>query len=181
MAERLADVLGNKPFTKEEEAVLKKLGYIDTGIWWASPDGKTRANKIELIEILKEEMPESPRAEQYPLPLYMYSYDAKHKARLPIWDRFPVILYLGPIPNGFEGINIHYIPQEARMILLNQIMDILDNDGDPGEAIALITEVGISYKGYKKYLNSYVRTGNKPIPRDQWEEAFQSPGNFIYK
>ena len=180
MAERLADVLNNRPFTKEDEIVLESLGYVKKGFWWASPDERM-ASKIELIEALKEEKPQSPRAEQYPLPFYMYSYDAKHKARLPVWDRFPVILYLGPIPNGFEGINIHYIPQEARMVLLKQIIDILDNDGDHDEVTALITEVGISYKGYKKYLNSYVRTEKKPIPRDMWEEIFQSPGNFIYK
>lgn len=180
MAERLVDVLG-RPFTKEEEVVLKRLGYTNNGIWWASPDDETSVDKIELIEVLKKEMPKSSRAEQNPLPFYMYSYDAKHKARLPVWDRFPIILYLGPISKGFEGINIHYIPQEARMVLLDQIIDILDNDGDPDEAIALITEVGINYKGYKKYLNSYVRTQKKPIPRDQWEEVFRSPGNFVYK
>lgn len=180
MAERLADVLGSKPFTKEEELVLERLGYINNGFWWASPDGKG-VDKISLIEVLKREMPESSRAEQYPLPFYMYSYNAKHKERLPIWDRFPIIMYLGAIPNGFEGINIHYIPQEARMTLLNEIINILDNDGDHGEAISLVTEVGIQYKGYKKYLNSYVLTAKRPIPRDEWEEAFKTPGNFIYK
>lgn len=181
MAERLADILGeasnDKPFTKEEEAVLESLGYVNKGLWWASADGRM-ASKIELIEAYKEEKPQSPRAEQYPLPFYMYTYDAKHKARLPMWDRFPVVMVLGQIKNGFEGINIHYIPQNARMILLSEIMDILDNGGSPTNALALVAEFR---EGYKKYLNSYVRTAKIPIPRDKWEEAFQTPGNFIYK
>ena len=171
MAERLADVLGNKPFTKEEEDILESLGYVKRGIWWSAP-------KIELIEALKKAKPQSARAEQYPLPFYMYSYDAKHKARLPVWDRFPVVMVLGQIPNGFEGINIHYISQENRMRLLSEIVDVLDNGGSPAEALSLVAEFK---EGYKKYLNSYVRTAKRPIPRDEWEEAFQTPGNFIYK
>lgn len=177
MAERLVDVLGGRPFSSEEEDTLESLGYVKKGFWWASSDGRM-ASKIELIEALKEEKPQSPRAEQYPLPFYMYTYDAKHKARLPVWDMFPVVMVLGQIPNGFEGINIHYIPQETRMILLSEIMKILDSGGSPVNALALVAQFK---EGYKKYLNSYVRTAKIPIPRDQWEEAFQSPGNFIYK
>lgn len=181
MAERLADILGKapneSPFSSEEEKTLEELGYIKKGFWWASQDGRM-ASKIELIEALKENKPQSPRADQYPLPFYMFTYDAKHKARLPVWDTFPVVMVTGSISNGFDGINIHYINPEIRMAVLGEIMSILDKGGSAAEALSVL----IPFKeGYKKYLNSHIRTAKIPIPRSMWEEAFQTPGNFIYK
>ena len=37
--------------------------------------------------------------------MYMYYYDAKHKATLPYYDGFPLILMLGPAKGGFMGLH----------------------------------------------------------------------------
>lgn len=188
MAERLGDVLRGglsdiakkeQSFTEEQQDLLEELGYEKRGFWYAK-DGRM-VSKMELAEALQEKKKQAPNEDQYPLQFWMFTYDAKHKARLPVWDMFPVVFVTDFGGGGFAGVNIHYIDKQARMTLLQEIFDILDDGGDPSEAIALITEVGNSYKGYKKYLNSYVRTAKVQIPREMWEEAFDTPGNFIYR
>jgi hypothetical protein len=188
MAERLIDVLTGgladlakkeQAFTEEQRDILEDLGYEQRGFWYAK-DGRM-VSKIELTEALQENKSQNPSKDQYPLQFWMFTYDAKNKARLPVWDTFPVVFVTDFTGGGFAGINIHYIDKQARKTLLQEIMNILDDDGDPGEAMALISEVGSNYKGYKKYLNSYVRTAKIQIPRAMWEEAFDSPGNFIYR
>jgi hypothetical protein len=188
MAERLVDVLKGglsnlakkeQAFTEEQQDTLEELGYEKRGFWYAK-DGRM-VSKMELAEALQENKEQDPSEDQYPLQFWMFTYDAKNKARLPVWDTFPVVFVLDYTGGGFVGINIHYIEKKARMMLLEEIINIFDNGGDAEDALALITEVGTNYKGYKKYLNSYVRTAKIQIPREMWEEAFDSPGNFIYR
>lgn len=186
MAERLRDVLAgsslgkvvaaDQTFTEDEQDLLEELGYEKKGFWWAK-DGRM-VSKIELTEAIKQKKPQSEKADEYPLPIYMFTYDAKYKARLNPWDTFPVVVVLESAAGGFSGINIHYIDQNIRMQVLAEIMEILDDGGSPAEAMALVSEFK---QGYKKYLNSHVRTAIVPIPRSMWEEAFMTPGNFIYK
>ena len=45
----------------------------------------------------------------------LFGYDAKHKAKLDYYDKFPLILPLEPAPGGFRGINFHYLPFGARV------------------------------------------------------------------
>jgi hypothetical protein len=179
MAERLTDVLANKQnlsFTEEQQDALEELGYEKRGFWYAK-DGRM-ASKIELAKALSENKPQPADEDQYPLQIWMFSYDAKNKARLPIWDMFPVVVVTNITSGGFAGINIHYIEKQARLMLLQEIYQILDEGGGPEEAIQLVASLGV---GYKKYLNSHVRTGRRQIPRAMWEEAFDTPGNFIYR
>ena len=42
----------------------------------------------------------------------LFGYDAKHKATLPYYDKFPLIFPIEPAKGGFIGINFHYLVQE---------------------------------------------------------------------
>src|ERR1035437_4736142 len=59
--------------------------------------------------------------------MYTYGYDALHKDRLPYFDRFPLIFYVGPAEGGFYGINLHYLSQKYRAILFDALMDIAND------------------------------------------------------
>jgi hypothetical protein len=39
--------------------------------------------------------------------MYMFAYDPKFKEELPYYDRFPLVLVIGPAPGGFLGLNLH--------------------------------------------------------------------------
>lgn len=59
--------------------------------------------------------------------LYAYNYDAKHKATLPYWDRYPLIVFLGfyTSPKGtllMHGLNLHYVPPKARQQFLEELL-----------------------------------------------------------
>ena len=41
--------------------------------------------------------------------MYMFSYDPKTKADLPYYDTVPLVIITEPMPNGFSGINLHYL------------------------------------------------------------------------
>ena len=60
--------------------------------------------------------------------MYFYFYDPKHKATLPYYDRFPLVLPVERYPDGFLGLNLHYIHPKHRMILLDKLSDTMSND-----------------------------------------------------
>ena len=51
----------------------------------------------------------------------LFGYDAKHKATLPYYDKFPLIFPIEPAKGGFIGINFHYLPFGARVAFLKQL------------------------------------------------------------
>ena len=60
--------------------------------------------------------------------LMLYVYDAKTKAKLPVWDKLPLIILLDK-PQGkyIIGINIHYIPYSFRINLIKELQSRGEN------------------------------------------------------
>ena len=50
--------------------------------------------------------------------LYLFQYDAKMKDILPYWDVWPLIFPFDYAPNGFYGINLHYLAPKDRIKLM---------------------------------------------------------------
>ena len=50
-----------------------------------------------------------------------FVYDAKLKDILPTWDKFPLCLPIHPYKDGFLGLNLHYVPQRTRKLILDQL------------------------------------------------------------
>ena len=59
--------------------------------------------------------------------LNMFVYDPKHKKKLPYYDTFPLVLPLETYPDGFLGINMHYLPIPLRIKLLDRLVDFSNN------------------------------------------------------
>ena len=59
--------------------------------------------------------------------LNMFFYDPKHKKTLPYYDTFPLVLPIENYPDGFLGINFHYLPVPLRIRLLDQLVDFSNN------------------------------------------------------
>ena len=55
--------------------------------------------------------------------LFLFSYDAKLKFKLPYWDKLPLILLFHQDNTGFMGLNLHYLPPKLRAVLLDAIVD----------------------------------------------------------
>ena len=54
--------------------------------------------------------------------MYMFVYDAKYKDTLPYWDAFPIVIPFGFDALHFTAFNLHYLPPQARWILLKKLM-----------------------------------------------------------
>ena len=59
--------------------------------------------------------------------LNMFFYDPKWKKKLPYYDVFPLVLPLEKYPDGFLGINMHYLPIPLRIKLLDRLVDFSNN------------------------------------------------------
>ena len=53
--------------------------------------------------------------------MYFFVYNPKHKATLPYYDMFPLVLPVERYSNGFLGINFHYLAPKDRAFLLDEI------------------------------------------------------------
>lgn len=59
--------------------------------------------------------------------MYSFFYNPKHKKTLPYYDLFPLIFVIGMKPDGFLGINLHYLPPVLRAKLMDQLYAIINN------------------------------------------------------
>lgn len=55
-----------------------------------------------------------------PIPgkFYLYQYDPKTKDDMPYYDAMPLVLVTDVTPNGWYGINFHYMPPAARLKIM---------------------------------------------------------------
>jgi hypothetical protein len=111
--------------------------------------------------------------------MYMYFYDPKHKETLPYYDRFPLIVMVGPAPRGFMGLNLHYLPLATRAKFLDALLDTINNERyDESTRFRLSYEMlkrASKLKAFrpclKRYLSSHVRSRLAMVPAPEWEIA----------
>ena len=107
----------------------------------------------------------------------LFGYDAKHKATLPYYDKFPLIFPIEPAKGGFIGINFHYLPFGARVAFLKQLSQYSSDDNFDKKTRYMIDWVNNPYfrKTTKRYLNSQVRTSFLNIPANEMAVAIFLP------
>ena len=71
--------------------------------------------------------------------LFLWAYSAKYASRLDVWDKLPLVIFLGFDGKLIHGINLHYIPFLKRI----QFMKMLQGQGNK-----------IKYKDIKKAWQS---------------------------
>jgi len=115
--------------------------------------------------------------------MYLFAYDPKTKEDLPYYDRFPLVFPFRRVPDGFYGINLHYLPPLLRAKLMDALYDTVNNDNmDETTRLRInyrILQSAAKFRYFepcvKHYLNNHVRTRFLWIPADQWETALFLP------
>ena len=115
--------------------------------------------------------------------MYMFYYDAKTKDTLPYWDRFPLLLPFKKTATGFMGLNLHYLPYQMRVVLLDRLTVFRNNSKmDETTKLRYSWELinGVSkYKAaepcIKQYLNGHVRSPFKKVNASDWATAMMLP------
>jgi len=98
--------------------------------------------------------------------MYMFFYDPKHKKTLPYYDKFPLILMIGPADGGFYGLNLHYLPP----VLRAKVLDAVLAEDNKEVAIKRIPKKYISPM-IKHYLNDHVKSRFALVDKPEWEIA----------
>lgn len=115
--------------------------------------------------------------------MYMYFYDPKHKATLPYYDKFPLSIIVGPAPDGFYGLNLHYLPLPLRAKFLDELLGVTNN-----KAYNESTKFKLSYDMlkrasnmkyfkpcFKHYLDKHVKSHFAKVQAPEYEIAVFLP------
>jgi len=119
----------------------------------------------------------------FPGEMYLFKYDPKTKEQLPFYDTFPLVLPFRKVPNGFLGINLHYLPYGLRMFTLKQMDQFVNNKRmDETTRVRLswrLLESSIKFAPakacVKHYISEYLETRLMKIPYPDWIVASQLP------
>ena len=114
--------------------------------------------------------------------LYLFQYDAKWKDILPYWDVWPLIFPFAGAKNGFYGVNLHYLPPNARIDLMLRLIKAQGASGNLTDNYKLklsydiITSYPPAKPCIKRYLFSHIQgKGFYGIKGEDWSYAASLP------
>jgi hypothetical protein len=115
--------------------------------------------------------------------LYMFLYDPKTKDELPYYDMFPLVFPYKRVKGGFMGLNMHYLPYQQRVQLLQRLMNYANNkkmDETTRLKYSWSLIGGVSRFKWaepclKHYLTSHVRSSFRKIEANDWATAMLLP------
>lgn len=171
----LQDVFQNNQYDLAS-AVKKSRGWFDQQILLMSKQ------QITPPKVLKGD-PSALKTSVLPGKLYMFLYDPKLKATLPYYDKFPLVFPFRKLESGFLGLNMHYLPYQLRIKLLDKLMTFksnskLDETTKLKYSWAVIDGVSrynAAIPCVKHYLTDHVRSPFRQIGADDWATAMMLP------
>lgn len=115
--------------------------------------------------------------------LYMFVYDPKTKDTLPYYDRFPLVFPFRKTPDGFIGLNMHYLPYPLRITLLDNLLTFASNQRFDETTrlkyswalIDGISRYAAAKPCVKQYLVGHVRTQFRQVESNNWATAMLLP------
>ena len=115
--------------------------------------------------------------------MFFFWYDPKTKETLPWYDKFPLTIPIDVYPDGFLGLNLHYLGPRPRIALLEKLMQYTNNtqyDERTKFMLTYKTLAGASrIQAFRpclhRYLSGYIRSNFLSIPADEWYIAAVLP------
>jgi len=115
--------------------------------------------------------------------LYFFMYDPKNKATLPYYDKFPLVIPLKRNPDGFLGLNLHYLPLRYRIIFMRKLLPLaIYNEMDEIKRIRVTYPILDSSRKYrefrpciKQYLYTNIRSRILAVEPEEWDVALHLP------
>lgn len=107
----------------------------------------------------------------------LFVYDAKFKNKLPYWDSLPLSIVLARYPDGFLGINLHYIIWTRRLQLGKFLVRRAKNKNRIRYEDILKAwknaklPLGLAQLCIRRYLFSHIRSDVKQFSWETYYEA----------
>lgn len=144
---------------------------------WFQKKAKTMTS-INRKQLMKEE-PLTRTSNEVVGHMYYFFYSPKHAATLPYYDKFPLVIVVGPAKDGFYGLNLHYLPLVLRAKFLDALLDITSNN-KYNDATKFKMSYNLLQKSaqmkyfkpcFKHYLNEHVRGNFAKVSAPEYEIA----------
>lgn len=115
--------------------------------------------------------------------MFFFEYDPKHKATLPIYDRFPLVFPIERYSDGFLGLNLHYLGVNERLAILNKLKQFASAKNLTEKSkLRLSYDLLVRTKNVsalapciKRYLAGHVRSDFIEITALEWDKVVQLP------
>jgi hypothetical protein len=115
--------------------------------------------------------------------MYHFIYDALHQDTLPYWDKFPLVIAVGPAEGGFYGLNLHYLNPIYRARLMDRLLDTVNNDKwDETTKMKInytmlnsVSRMRYFKPCFKHYLYDQLESRIMLVPSSEWEIAMFLP------
>ena len=110
--------------------------------------------------------------------MYFYRYDAKWKEELPYWDVYPLIFPFNTYPDGFIGLNLHYLHPGLRAEMLDALHKVSGKRNKmllSWEILKGMSKLQMVEKCVKRYLYSHVKSPMVKIEKKDWLPAALMP------
>ena len=105
--------------------------------------------------------------------MQLFGYLPKHEQTLPYYDIFPLVIPIKRLPDGFVGINFHYLSIPLRLKLLQKMIPMAREGTQMGwNRVARLRYIKPCVK---RYLNSYTRSRFLKIDEDDFAMACMLP------
>ena len=112
--------------------------------------------------------------------LNMFTYNPKHRRKLPYYDTFPLVLPIEKYPDGFLGINFHYLPIPLRIRLLDKLVPYSNNNRFDETTIVKVNydklkKINLIKPTLHRYLAGYTGSQFRRIDADEFTVATLLP------
>lgn len=154
-----------------------------SAVWFQSQVTKLRDVSLKTPQNLMRGDQESKGTRIVPGTMIMYIYDPKYKDTLPYYDMFPLGLPYKLVPDGFYSLNLHYLPYNLRVLLLDRLMQFKTNSNmDEKTRIKFswqlidgVSRFAAAKPCVKHYLYDHVRSPFKAVHASDWATALLLP------
>ncbi|MDD5151909.1 MAG: hypothetical protein PHC28_15755 [Flavobacterium sp.] len=119
--------------------------------------------------------------------LFHFLYDAKWKDELPYWDMLPLVIPINIYSDGFLGLNLHYLPNNLRVKLLDILSSNLEKTLNAGKyterkylAINYQILKGVASSDLfspciKRYLKTHIKSSFIKVSHEDWTDVALLP------
>lgn len=174
---------------RSAEGVRRAQGLTKKSLSWFQMKVKqaTKGDKVSIKSVLSRK--ELMVAKLLLGRMYHFRYDPKWKEKLPYWDTFPLVIPISSYSDGFDGLNLHYLPPRLRAKLFDALTAVLTDKGLNEKARFKLTynllngvkKYRLFKPTYKKYLYSKVKSRFLLIPPEEWQVALFLPTQKFIK
>lgn len=121
--------------------------------------------------------------------MYFFEYVAKYSGignddipvsqQLPVFDRYPLVLPFSTAPNGFIGINLHYLPIKIRAWLLDQLMRTANVPANKlrinWQLLSNLSRANVGKYATHRYLLNHITSPFRMVKIDDYPNAIMLP------